>query len=55
MDSIDFWAHRVRELEAAIDREQHRILGGTSPETRLITLDHSVTCVTAGRQYVEPP
>ncbi len=50
MDSIDFWAHRVRELETEIDREQHRILGGTSLETRLNTLDNSVTCVKNDRQ-----
>ncbi|EIE23620.1 hypothetical protein COCSUDRAFT_63147 [Coccomyxa subellipsoidea C-169] len=32
VDSIDYWAHSVREAEAAIAREQHRILGGlTSP------------------------
>ncbi len=28
VDSIDFWAQRVRQIETAIHREQHRILGG---------------------------
>lgn len=28
MDSIDFWAQRVRELETATEREQNRVLGG---------------------------
>lgn len=32
VDSIDFWAQRVREAEAAIAREQHHILGGTPPD-----------------------
>ena len=28
VDSIDFWAQRVHHIETAIQREQHRILGG---------------------------
>ncbi|CAL8472023.1 g11565 [Coccomyxa elongata] len=28
VDTIDFWAQRVRQIETAIHREQHRILGG---------------------------
>lgn len=28
VDSIDFWTQRVRQIETAIHREQHRILGG---------------------------
>lgn len=31
MDSIDFWAARVRQLENAIDREQKKIMSGKHP------------------------